>query len=91
MDNLKILQELQCKLIGGVQYEEKKAEVFIWYSGHTNQIDIRLHYNKWVSGENEDLRLCIYLDSEVTNIDEHFSKINNALKLIESKYRVELN
>ena len=91
MDNLKILQELYCKLIGGVQYEEKKAEVFIWYSGHTNHIDIRIHYNKWVSGEYADLDLCIYLDSEVTNIEEHFAKINNALKLIESKYRVELN
>ena len=91
MDNLKILQELYCKLIGGVQYEEKKAEVFIWYSGHTNHIDIRIHYNKWVSGKNPDLSLGIYLHSPSTNVEEHFAKINNALKLIESKYRVELN
>lgn len=64
--------------------ETTKHDVFFYYSGHTQGLDVHIHVNGWVSGADPAESFHLYL-SDGFKLDAHkiLDKIINRLKSLQ--------
>ena len=62
--------------------KESKNDVFLNYSGHINELDIRVYFNGWKEKKPWDYRKVIYLDGELDNIETIIEKLQALKQLL---------
>ena len=49
--------------------------VFLDFMGHTCQLNIRIYDDGWMSGEDPDFSVCVYLDDSSDDVSTKLSKL----------------
>ena len=57
-----------------------KATVFVQFSGHVNQIEVRIYLPKWYPNADSDFIVTGYLDKEV-DFDKFETEVSRFIKL----------
>ena len=62
--NKKMQLVLDIMRLGVEISENTKTDVFVYYSGHVDSLDIRVFYGGWSEGRSADYTKCVYLNSK---------------------------
>lgn len=55
--------------------KKSKSDVFLNYSGHTNQFDIKIYINGWEKEKEWDYEEVIYLDEKLNSVEITIRKL----------------